>query len=757
MPYKAFVSLKKETHKVKLVFLRLKSLKKKVLEIINTAKNDNDKTRNSMHQFKIVDNNGNDITSNKQLKIAFKTRPVFLSVHFIQTITTDDKVDHDNDEKKNPEEKFHKIINPLVLLTGSAKYKSLNDLPDVKEDLIMFKNVFKEVYGYEVYCTYDPNKPETESLTLRQLNRFLMKYYINIAEKSYDSLIFVWCGYGNTTSEEKEEGEDILITSDDDKYKSFKKVQELFGHDTNVFLNKPKIYIKNVYRGNEQHQQRKRINQQWYNCGSDTITISSITPGKSIFNSTNPYKGKGSYFTECFCNVISQNIKSSKSLYDNLMLISKSTKQKALNGQIIQLTSTCDRHAFLYINNNYLSSTNAELDKDVSWNKANKKAHEMVNEMINNKQQGIVVVATNIEQLAKSNSNGQLSQKNIPFSMMIDSSQYMKKKLILESYSISSFHSKIITFDNITIDGSVYAVDCIIDGFGNCHITQQLIPTNTSVIRCHFRSHVFTCPWPIDIENLMELGKNTLDISKVNEAIQLFRFVLCVQLQTLHDLHIDVAYSYFQLGKAHEYKGEYDKAIEYYEKDLEISLGEYDKAIEYHETSLKIKLNKFVHDNYEVSVSYNNLGCVYDNKGEYDKAIEYHEKSLKIRLDILGPEHLAVATSYNNLGLAYNSKGEYDKAIEYHEKDLKISLNKLGSDHPDVAISYKNLASAYCGKQEYGKAMELEKSILGNIYFEKGDKVEAKKCYENALSIYIQKLGKNHQKTIKVELRLKNL
>ncbi|ETO16495.1 hypothetical protein RFI_20845, partial [Reticulomyxa filosa] len=37
-----------------------------------------------------------------------------------------------------------------------------------------------------------------------------------------------------------------------------------------------------------------------------------------------------------------------------------------------------------------------------------------------------------------------------------------------------------------------------------------------------------------------------------------------------------------------------------------------------------------------------------------------------------------------------------------------------------------------------------------------GDKVEAKKCYENALSIYTQKLGNNHQKTQKVMLKLKS-
>ncbi|ETN98812.1 hypothetical protein RFI_38675 [Reticulomyxa filosa] len=54
-----------------------------------------------------------------------------------------------------------------------------------------------------------------------------------------------------------------------------------------------------------------------------------------------------------------------------------------------------------FIFNYYALDT--EIDKDISWNEANKKVHEMVNEMINNKQQGIVIVAKNIDELSKLN------------------------------------------------------------------------------------------------------------------------------------------------------------------------------------------------------------------------------------------------------------------------------------------------------------------------------------------------------------------
>ncbi|MCG2830821.1 MAG: tetratricopeptide repeat protein, partial [Desulfobacteraceae bacterium] len=60
--------------------------------------------------------------------------------------------------------------------------------------------------------------------------------------------------------------------------------------------------------------------------------------------------------------------------------------------------------------------------------------------------------------------------------------------------------------------------------------------------------------------------------------------------------------------------------------------------------------------------AYNNIGAAYRSKGEYDRAIEYYQKALEIGIKKLGPEHPNVAGAYNNIGLAYDNKGEYDRA-----------------------------------------------------------------------------------------------
>ncbi|ETO00104.1 hypothetical protein RFI_37355, partial [Reticulomyxa filosa] len=253
------------------------------------------------------------------------------------------------------------------------------------------------------------------------------------------------------------------------------------------------------------------------------------------------------------------------------------------------------------------------------WNEAIKAAHTIVEDMIENEEKGIVVVASNLDQMA----NNQQSHEDTYFIMMLNSDQYMKKQIVIEPYKICSFHSKSITFDNITIDGCVYVVDCTIYGIENCHITRYLIHTEQSVINYNFDSSLCTALWPIDTNHLVNLGISSCKELNFDKAIQFYRIVLGVILDILGEDHIDVADLYYNLGKS------------------------------------------------------------YSKKDEYDIAIAFHEKALKIRLDKLGEDHIDVANSYNNFGDIYYEKNEWDKAIEYWEKELKIRLEKLGEDHID--------------------------------------------------------------------------
>ena len=131
---------------------------------------------------------------------------------------------------------------------------------------------------------------------------------------------------------------------------------------------------------------------------------------------------------------------------------------------------------------------------------------------------------------------------------------------------------------------------------------------------------------------------------------------------------------------------------------------EYDKSITI--------LNSILALNPEHSTTLNDLGEVWREKGEYDKAIEYYEKALKSDLKNFDENHPTVATSWNNLGGAWNAKCEYDKAIEYYEKALMSYIKTFGEDHPNVAIRRNNLGLIWKSRGEYDKASEYyEKAI----------------------------------------------
>ncbi|CAF5043629.1 unnamed protein product, partial [Rotaria socialis] len=75
---------------------------------------------------------------------------------------------------------------------------------------------------------------------------------------------------------------------------------------------------------------------------------------------------------------------------------------------------------------------------------------------------------------------------------------------------------------------------------------------------------------------------------------------------------------------------------------------------------------------------------------EYSKALEYYEKDFEITKKALPPTHLDLATSYNNRGQLYEKMKEYSKALPLLEKALGIWRKSLPSTHPHI----KNVMNA---------------------------------------------------------------
>ena len=182
------------------------------------------------------------------------------------------------------------------------------------------------------------------------------------------------------------------------------------------------------------------------------------------------------------------------------------------------------------------------------------------------------------------------------------------------------------------------------------------------------------------------------------------------------------ALMYNQLGLAYEDRGDYDRALEWYEKSVEIKKDIGDRAglaatynniasIHYNRGDYKSALQRFeeaakileeLGDRAELATTYNNIGEVYRACGDYDRALEWHDKARKIREEIC--DSAGMATTYNNIGLIYYARGDYERALEWYEKARKI-LEEL-DDRANLAATLHNMGMLAMEKKDWPAALQ---------------------------------------------------
>lgn len=191
---------------------------------------------------------------------------------------------------------------------------------------------------------------------------------------------------------------------------------------------------------------------------------------------------------------------------------------------------------------------------------------------------------------------------------------------------------------------------------------------------------------------------------------------------------------YRRIAIAYMNVNKYDKALECYQKVIELNpdfpeiynnvgntymkKNEYYKAIEYYKKAIEKK-----NDYYE---AFKNIGLAYKNLKNYDEAIKYYKKAIEIKPDYY--------TAFNNMGIVYSNMKEYDKAIECYERAVDIE--------PSYYFAYNNIGLAFGNKKEYDKAIEYYKKALElepsyfPSYFNTGDAYNRTKEYDKAIENY---------------------
>ncbi|MEM4161420.1 MAG: tetratricopeptide repeat protein, partial [Thermoplasmata archaeon] len=170
-------------------------------------------------------------------------------------------------------------------------------------------------------------------------------------------------------------------------------------------------------------------------------------------------------------------------------------------------------------------------------------------------------------------------------------------------------------------------------------------------------------------------------------------------------------------------------------------------------------------DVWGIAMSYNNIGNIYRENGEYEKALEFYTKSLELGEKI--GDLWGIAISYNNIGLLYQDKGDYEKALEFLTKSIELAKkigdkSRLCDGLPEIAVCFlelkdfercrKTLDEAKGIVSELG-SKELEASfftVSGKLLVAEGNLVEGEKALAEAVEIYesIGKLDIDYHKTL---------
>jgi tetratricopeptide (TPR) repeat protein len=189
-------------------------------------------------------------------------------------------------------------------------------------------------------------------------------------------------------------------------------------------------------------------------------------------------------------------------------------------------------------------------------------------------------------------------------------------------------------------------------------------------------------------------------------------------------------------GMAYYRRGNYDKAIERYEKaiglkpdyawayyNMAVVEKNYYEAIEYYEKAIKLKPD-FAEAYFRIGYNYyillevnkttgelnKKIGIEFDKTLAENKAIGYLKKAAELNSKYMD--------TYPSQGDFYYAKGDYGSAIEYWEKRIKA--------RPYYAEARYKIGTAYYAKGEYSKAIEsFEKTLELNIYNSQNHSKEA--------------------------------
>jgi tetratricopeptide (TPR) repeat protein len=208
-------------------------------------------------------------------------------------------------------------------------------------------------------------------------------------------------------------------------------------------------------------------------------------------------------------------------------------------------------------------------------------------------------------------------------------------------------------------------------------------------------------------------------------------------LEQLPPNHKEVGDIYNLLGLIYKDTNRREKAVECYEKALDIfshssepdspqviathyniglaylALDNHERADE-HQKQAKGKLISSSQSRNPFLIAMTDVlkGKVQTAQGDYTAAFTSLEEVLKIKKRTLPSKHPSIASTLNAMGIVQEKMSNHQKALDYFKKALDICCVALGSKHLDLAECHTNTGRMYFQRKQYAVALQHFESAL---------------------------------------------
>ncbi|CAF4699734.1 unnamed protein product [Rotaria sp. Silwood1] len=225
-------------------------------------------------------------------------------------------------------------------------------------------------------------------------------------------------------------------------------------------------------------------------------------------------------------------------------------------------------------------------------------------------------------------------------------------------------------------------------------------------------------------------GRLMCNLGQYNKSIKYFQHLFNDSNEE------DQAWIEFNIGRAFDLKGQWDKARKYYDRAYDRMMKKkptrikdsahvlnnigailsdqrkYDEALDYYQRALEIQEKFYPSGHANNAASLSNIGVILYQQRKYDEALDCYQRALKIQEKFYPFGHADIAHSLNNIGVILYGQRKYDEALDYYQRALKIREKFYPSGHIDIGSSLNNIGICYEAQEKRKMALDYCQQAL---------------------------------------------